>query len=197
MLADYYLEVIATDASASQIENCITKNGVRYQVALAETTDIETKSVDLVTVAQAVHWFDLPAFTIEVNRVLKPGGVLAVWTYNLTKITTIVDQIVNDLYGSVLAGYWPEERKFIETEYADIRFPFQDQSSPKFQMAQQWNLSQLIGYLSTWSAVKRYQTENGVNPVEKIYSQLSKAWGQADKQRTVIWPLTVKIWKTI
>ena len=193
-LSNYYSEVIATDASETQIKKSVAKKGVTYKVALAEDTDIESNSIDLITVAQALHWFNINAFTREVNRVLNPDGVLAIWTYNLLNIRPEIDDVVNHFYGEVLDPYWPEERKIVEDGYKDINFPFQEKQPPSFQMETYWNLQQLIGYLGTWSAVKRYQKETGVDPVDNVQDKLAGIWGQPDNIFTVKWPLTVRLW---
>ncbi len=196
LLSEYFSEVIATDASKTQIENAVQKKGITYQVATAEKTKIESDSVDLVAVAQAFHWFNIEAFSKEANRVLKNGGIIAVWTYNLLSINDEVDRIINHLYNSTLGDFWAVERKLVENGYKEIQLPFKELETPSFQMSAEWTLSQLIGYLCTWSAVKKYQQELGVNPVEEIHSKLLKAWEQPDALLPVKWPLSIRVWKT-
>jgi len=193
-LALYFREVIATDASEAQIKNTVATGGVAYKVALAESTDIEANSIDLITVAQALHWFNIGAFADEVIRVLKPDGMLAVWTYSFLNVNSAIDEIVNDFYGRVLEPYWPDERKMVEAGYKDIHFPLEEKQTPGFKMQQDWNLQQLIGYLSTWSAVKRYHKEMGKNPIEKLQQKLTPLWGQTENYKTIEWPLTVRLW---
>lgn len=194
-LSDYFSEVIATDASKTQIENAVHKNGIRYRVATAENSHIESNSIDLIAVAQAFHWFDTNAFSKEAERVLKQGGIIAIWTYNLLSIQSNIDEIIYHFYQSTLGEFWAFERKMVEDGYRDVQLPFIEIDAPQFHMSAQWNLSQLIGYLCTWSAVKKFQQELGINPVEQIHSELHKAWGQPDQLLTIKWPLGIRVWQ--
>jgi len=194
MLADLYSEVWATDASSEQIAKARQHAGVRYKVAPAEASTLRDDSVDLITVAQALHWFDIPAFTWEVCRVLKPSGVLAVWTYNLLHVSPDVDGVIMALYSDTLADYWPEERKLVESGYRDIDFPLRQLKPPSIHMRENWDFNHLTCYLSTWSAVKRYEKEQGRNPLEDCHDRLLSSWGDPEKTRLVSWPLTLRVW---
>ncbi len=194
-LSRYFSNVIATDASAAQIKNASEQSGICYRVASAEQSGIKAASIDLITVAQALHWFDIPAFALEADRVLKPGGILAVWTYNLLHVQAEIDRHVNFLYESVLGDYWPEERVMVENAYAGIRFPFDELTPPSFKMTAEWNLSQLLGYLRTWSAFKRYREAGGADPLEEKMDELVQAWGDTSLVRRVDWPLNLRVWK--
>ena len=193
-LSRHFDEVIATDASKAQIEHAIQQANINYGVALAEESHIESNTVDLITVAQAVHWFDLERFTHEVERVLKTDGVLAIWTYGLMQIRADIDAVINHLYAVTLGQYWPAERKIIENNYHDIHFPLHIQAVPPFEMQHTWNLTQVTGYLSTWSAVKHYEKAIGDNPVQQLLPQLTQLWGDADQAKPVHWPLILKVW---
>lgn len=194
-LAEYYSEAIGTDASENQIKNATQKQGVVYKVENAEHSSLDSGSADLVTVAQALHWFDIETFGKEVNRALKPGGILAVWTYGVLTITPDIDDVINHLYGPTLEPYWPPERKMVEQGYRDVTFPLQPVKAPDFTMEIKWDLAQLVGYLRTWSAVKRYEKANGENPVDEIVEKLSTLWGDADHQLATQWPLTLRLWR--
>lgn len=194
MLADYFEQVIATDASAQQISNAKTKQGVHYRLANAEHSGLDSNAADLITVAQALHWFDIDAFAKETVRVLKDGGVIAVWSYNLLGITPQIDDLVRHLYAEILRGYWPAERAIVESGYRDISLPLMEINAPTFEMTAQWSLSELVGYLCTWSASQRYQSARGINPVEIIYADLAAAWSKQPK-RDIRWPLNMRIWQ--
>ena len=196
-LVDYFDQVIATDASQSQLDNAAIKQRITYRKATAENSGIETNTVDLITVSQALHWFNLELFSQEVNRVLKDEGLLAVWTYNLLSIRENIDAAINHLYHTILANCWSAERKIVETGYCDIEFPFDEKITPEFHMTSEWNLIQLTGYLNTWSAVKSYQKKYQSNPVELIYPQLLDAWGDPLNSLTVSWPLSFRLWKKL
>ena len=87
---------------------------VEYRVAPAENSGIESGTVDLIMVAQALHWFDLDRFYAEARRVLKPNGILAASAYNLLQIDPAIDEVVNRYYHEVVGPFWPPERKLVE-----------------------------------------------------------------------------------
>lgn len=194
-LAEYFAEVIATDASEAQIRNAVAKDNICYRIASAENSGIASDSVNLITVAQAFHWFNIPAFAIEADRVLKKNGILAIWTYNLLSISKGIDEIVNHLYHSTLGEFWPFERRMVEKGYRDTQLPFKELDAPALHMSSTWRLPQLIGYLSTWSAVKKYRHTTGTHPIESLYGDIRDAWGEPDKPLPVHWPLSVRLWR--
>ena len=191
-LSSYYRRIIATDGSKQQISNAEPLENIEYAVAFETCPLIAGNSIDLVTVAQAIHWFDTNKFFDEVNRVLKPGGVLAIWGYNLLSISPDIDEIINNFYWNTLNGYWPPERKILEDQYASITIPFHELKTPSFEMIKQWDLQQLVGYLATWSAVKNYRQAEKIDPIPRLTGQLSDLWGNND-QITVTWPLTIRV----
>ncbi len=192
-LSKYFSQVLATDASASQIEQATKQQNIIYSVAVAEKTSIETGSVDLVTVAQALHWFDQEKFFLEVKRVLKPKGVLAVWSYNLLNIRSVIDDLINHFYAETLESYWPPERRMVEQGYGEIQFPFEQIETPDFVMKQEWSCSQLLGYLGTWSAVKKYKQEKGIDPVARLSEKITRLWGDPEETLKVEWPLKIRV----
>ncbi len=194
VLAEFFDEVVATDPSAGQIEHACEHPRVRYQVAPAEAVPLADGSTDLVTVAQALHWFDHPRFYDEVRRVLRPAGAIAAWGYGLAVITPEVDAVVQHLYADLLGPYWPPERRKIEERYATIPFPFAEVPDPGFAMAAEWSLDDLLGYLGTWSSAAEvhrrararsaragpggFDTPPGVpSPCDRCGGHCSCAWG--------------------
>lgn len=195
VIADYFNRVVATDISLNQIELAVLKSNVDYRVMPAEKTDIKSGSINLVTVGQALHWFNFEEFYQEVKRVCKPDAILAVWCYNLLEINEDIDIIIGHFYANILGdSYWDPERKYIEEHYETIPFPFQDLESPEFKIEVSWNLDQLLGYLNSWSAVQHYIKKNGTNPLEQVMDDLKKAWGNAESHK-VIFPIYIRIGK--
>lgn len=192
-LVCHFEHVLATDASADQIAHVTPHERIEYRVERAEDVSLEPQSVDLVTVATAVHWFDLEQFYQVVRRVGRPGGVLAVWTYYLANVNDSIDPIVEHYYANILRGYWPERFHFLAERYQTLPFPFEEIIPPKFTMQAEWELDQLVGFLDSWSATRRYQKENGSNPIEFIWQDLAAAWGDPGQRRTVRWPLYLRI----
>lgn len=192
-LAQHFHQVIATDASERQIESTEQHERVQYRVASAERSGLKDRSLDLITVAQALHWFDLPAFFVEAQRVLKADGVVAVWAYNLLTVAPEVDAVVNRFYRETTGPFWPPEREMIEAGYSTIEFPFEKTATPHFEMRASWTLEQLLGYLRTWSATQRFIGARGFDPVDSLGEELRPFWSEADEQRTVRWPLDVRV----
>jgi Methylase involved in ubiquinone/menaquinone biosynthesis len=191
-LAGHFDHVIATDASAAQIAAAVPHPRVEYRVATAERSGLATGSLDLVVVAQALHWFDVSAFNVEVARVLRPDGVLAVWTYALPVLgDRALDTELGRRHDSVRA-WWPAERRFVETGYRTLPFPFPELAAPAFDMTAQWDLARFLSYVGTWSAVTRFRDATGNDPVAAAGS-LAAAWGRTDQPRTVRWPLSLRV----
>jgi SAM-dependent methyltransferase len=191
-LASVFDRVIATDASEKQIGNAEPHERVEYRVAPAENSRIESETVDLIMVAQALHWFDLDRFYAEARRVLKPDGVLAASAYNLLHINPAIDEVINRYYYEVVGPFWPPERKLVE-QFADLPFPFHRIDPPKFEMSAQWNLDHLVGYLRTWSSTQRFISAKSNDPLTQIVDDLRAAWGAPEQIRNVIWPLSLRI----
>jgi ubiquinone/menaquinone biosynthesis C-methylase UbiE len=191
-LASVFDRVIATDTSEKQISNAQTHERVKYRVAPAEDSGIESGTVDVITVAQALHWFDLDRFYTEAQRVLKSDGVLAASAYNSLQIEPLIDEVVNRYYHDVIGPFWMPERKLVEN-FAEIPFPFHEIRPPKFAMTAQWDLDRLVGYLRTWSSSQRFVEATGSDPVEQIIDELRAAWRNPEQTREVIWPLTLRV----
>ena len=191
-LASVFDHVIATDASEKQISNAQPHERVEYRVAPAENSSIKSGTVDLIMVAQALHWFDLHHFYAEARRVLKPNGVLAASAYNLLQIEPAIDEVVNRYYYEVVGPFWPPERELVE-HFTDLPFPFHQIDPPKFEMTAQWNLNHLVGYLGTWSATQRFIAARDIDPLEQIIGELRALWGAPQQIRKVIWPLILRV----
>ncbi|MBE9041335.1 class I SAM-dependent methyltransferase [Oscillatoriales cyanobacterium LEGE 11467] len=192
-LVPYFKKIIATDASASQIENAAPHPLINYRVEPAEQTTIETHSIDLATVGQALHWFDIERFYVEVKRVLKPGGILAVWCYQLLSISEKIDPIIEEYYHQIIGEYWSPERQLIEEGYRSIDFPFEERVTPQFQMEAMWSLDRVFGYLETWSATQRFISARNSNPIDLIRDRLSDVWGDIHLSKLVRTSISMRI----
>ena len=193
-LAKHFKKVYATDASEEQIRRAILHPGVEYAVAPAEASGLGDLSVDLITCAAAVHWFDLDRFYAEANRVLKPGGILAVWTYVLQHVDEKVDNVMSHLGLEILKPYWPKEIDRVWASYDTLNLPFTPVDTPHFVAEAEWTLEEFLAYARSWSAVQRYIEKNDSDPIELVRKDVTKAWGD-HKQRTVSWDLVVKVTK--
>jgi SAM-dependent methyltransferase len=188
-LARHFDSVIATDASAQQIASAELNDRISYRVAPAEASGIDSASVDLTLVAQALHWFDIDRFFTEAKRVLKENGVLAISSYNVLQIDPEMDAIICEFYRETTGPFWPPERDLVETDYKDIKFPFAELSPTRFEMRERWNLHQLAGYLRTWSATQKFIVARGFDPVDSVAEELGRVWKDPEEVREIKWPL--------
>ena len=176
-LAEHFQVVHATDIAAEQIAAAKPHPRVTYSVAPAEHSGLAAASVDLVTVAQALHWFDVDAFYDEARRVARPGALIVVWNYPRPKfIDAQLDQSFSDFYSDVVGPYWPPERRHIEANYSTLPFPFEPVEAPPFALELDWNLQQVAGYVSSWSATARYRKSQGTDPVPQLVESLGAIW---------------------
>jgi SAM-dependent methyltransferase len=192
-LAQSFDHVLATDSSAAQVRQAGAHPRVSYAVARAEATSLADASVELITVAQALHWFDLDRFYDEARRVLTPGGVLAVWTYAKLQVDRgPIDAALGEFYTDIVGAYWPEERRLVETGYRTLPFPFEEISVDSPPMVASWSRSRLLGYVRTWSAVQRYVEATGEDPVPELAERVAAHWSDPAVSREIQWPLTVR-----
>lgn len=191
-LAAHFNRVHATDASAGQIAHATPHPRISYAVATASASALPDNSADLVTVAQALHWFADDSFYDEARRVLKPGGLLAAWSYGMIMVDgDAANAAIQHFYHQVIGPYWPPERRHVETGYRDLPFPFTRIEVPALAMQVAWPLAQLLGYLGSWSASARYREATGLDAVEALAAVLRDIWGDPAQARTVSWPLAL------
>lgn len=190
-LKAHYDAVHAIDASANQIAAAEACSGVTYCTASAEKTGLATSSADLICVAQAFHWFDADAFFGESQRVLHEDGVLAIWLYEIAEVDSLCDAVIDRLYTDIVGPFWPAERQMIDAGYADVLLPGRIIDAPSLRMSAEWTADDMLGYLRTWSACKRYRQEHGSDPVDQIEDGLRQNWG--DSAKLVSWPLPLKV----
>jgi len=192
-LAARFQNVIATDASAKQIQHAFPNKRIDYRVEPSEQTSLEPHSIDLITAGTAVHWFDFKAFYQEVRRVGKPQAVLAVWTYHLPRVRPEVDFWLEKYYRETLAGYWPDRIRYLEQLYQTLPFPFEEINPPEFEMEAEWDLNDMVGFLASWSGTRKFIEKVGRDPLDAIGASLESSWGEKDRIRKVRWPLYFRI----
>jgi ubiquinone/menaquinone biosynthesis C-methylase UbiE len=193
-IASYFSIVEATDISREQVKNSLRHPHVHYSVSPSEKTSFAENSFDLITVAQAIHWFDLPNFFHEVNRILKPDGILAIMGYSSIHVDPQIDRILSDGFYDSIDTYWAHGNRQLMDEYRSLTLPFPEiPSSRRFDIKVNWNLPHFLGYLSTWSAVKRYIAERGTDPLRPLQDALSVVWHHPDEIREVSMPVALKV----
>ncbi|MGB5132062.1 MAG: class I SAM-dependent methyltransferase [Steroidobacteraceae bacterium] len=189
-LAEFFDGVVATDASAAQLKAAETSPRVRYQCEPAERISLPDASANLIVIAQAAHWFDWPAFQSEARRVLRPGGLLALWCYGNCESERDIDRLFQDYSRNVVGPYWPRERRYVEENYRDLPLPFPEIAVPRFEMQADWDIEAVLGYLGTWSATQRCRQRSGRDPLALLAPLLTRAWGSGT--RRLQWPLVIK-----
>ena len=193
-LVRYFQQVYATDISEPQLKNALPHERILYTQQPAEKTNFQDSFFDLVIVAQAVHWFDVEAFYLEVNRVLKDQGILVITGYGKIQVSPEVDEIIDDLYSNIVGPFWDKERRYVDENYQTIPFPLKEIPSPEIENYFNWSLEQLTGYLGTWSAVQHFIKQRGYDPVKRMVPQLTEAWGNAGT-KGITFPLLLRTGK--
>lgn len=191
-LAEKFARVHATDVSEQQLRNAIRKPNITYELTRAEHTRLPGNTVDLITAAQAIHWFDFDAYYEEVRRVARSKAIIAAWAYNRLTVSPAIDAILHDLYCNILGSYWDAERRFVDESYATIPFPFKEIEAPILQMIAPWTFTQLIGYLTSWSSVQNFMERHHRNPLDAVEPKIKSLW-QDDETKEVRFPLFTRI----
>lgn len=190
-LAPHFRRVLATDASGAQLAEAEARPNVEYRVAPAESSGLADGSADLVTVAQALHWLPLDPFYAEVRRVLRPGGLLAIWGYTLPSVSDAIDALVRRLHGEIVGPYWPAGREHLDAGYSSLSFPFPEIEAPALAVEQALDGDAFEGYLRTWSAVKSFVDAQGMDPLAPLLPKFRAAWPPR-VVRAVRWPLFIR-----
>jgi SAM-dependent methyltransferase len=191
-LADDFDRVIATDTSAKQLAQATVHPRIDYRLAPAESSGLPDRAADAVTVAQALHWFDVARFYAEARRVLVPGGLIAVWTYNDAVLDDAgLDRHLRRFDREVVGPYWPAERQLVRDGYRTLPFPFAPVATPALLLVREWTLAEVAGYVRSWSATVRYATEHGTDPVMAFEADVAREWGDPATRRVIRWPLVV------
>jgi len=192
-LAERFARVEATDLSPTQLAEAEAHPRIRYRQAPGEASGLEPRSVDLVTVAQAAHWLDLPRFFAEVGRVGRPGALVAIWGYQLMQTgDERLDLEIRTFFGETVGPYWPPGRELLDAGYRGFEFPFPEVRCPTFTMTASWRFEAFGGYLSSWSAVDRYRKALAADPVPPFLARVAPLWGAPDRARAVSWPLALR-----
>ena len=190
-IAQYFKQVIATDGSAQQIANAMPRTNIDYRVATAENSGLPEHSVDLITVATAAHWFDHAAFYAEANRVARPNGILAVWSYSEARINSAIDELMEWFMYDLLHDYWPEGRWYVRNSYDNLPFPFEQIKTPQFYCDMTWTRAHWLDYIKSWSAYNRYADKHQADPLVFLLPKLELLWN-AEEHKPIRWTLHIK-----
>ena len=192
LLTPHFDLVVGSDPSRTQLASADRTSGARYFAGSSESSALGRRRVDLVTVAQALHWFDRQRFYREVTRVLSPGGAFAAWSYGLLRSTPRVDRVITRFYEETVGAWWPPERALVEKGYQNIPIPIAEVAGPPFSIEARLTLDELLGFIRTWSAVGRFIAARGHDPMPELGEALGPVWGEPAVARQISWPLTVR-----
>ena len=191
-LARSFDKVFATDISQAQIDQATAAKNIHYIVQPAEKISFPDYFFDLIVVAQAIHWFDFDRFYSEVRRTGKKDAILCVMGYGMVSVSKEIDELIDIFYQNVIGSYWDKERRYIDEYYHTIPFPFQELKTPVFEIELEWDFGHFLGYLSTWSAVKKFTAQNHYDPITELQSALEKHWEEKASKK-VHFPLLLRV----
>jgi SAM-dependent methyltransferase len=190
-LATRFARVIATDPARAQLDHADPDPRVEYRCASAEASGLPDASAELAVAAQSAHWFDWPRFVVEVGRVVRPGGLIALVTYRNAELAGDVGERLVQYYREI-ASYWPNGRVHVNNHYRDLELPWRAVPAPPIEMTARWTRDEMVGYITTWSATARLVAARGEAPLDELRRRLTASWPD-DEPREVRWPLTIKL----
>ena len=198
LLSPYFRQIIATDSSEKQLLQAVPAENITYLPGKAEQTNFADNSFDLITIAQAYHWFQFSDFAREAKRIAKPGGIIAVWGYNIPACNDdVLNRLISHFYKKIIGPYWDAERKYIDESYQTIPFDFDELPSKDFSIRVNWSKDDVAGYLGTWSSVQHFIKANNYNPVTEMAAQLSADWPSEKNEIEFVFPVFLRIGKIV
>lgn len=191
-LTPHFAKVMATDPSAEQLANAEPHARVTYRLATYDS-GLADRSVDLVTVGQALHWFALDEFFAEVRRVVMPGGVFAAFAYVHSSVSPELDFVTRHFHDITVWDHWAPEHHIIREGYRTLELPLEEVEAPPLELRTALNLDQYAGFFRTWSATQRLIQAGGEAQVREFERRLAQAWGANEQVRTVVWPMVMRV----
>ena len=192
-LTPFFDRIQATDASATQIAHAIAHERIVYSVAPAESSGLPAASVDLVTVAQALHWLDRPRFYAEARRVMKPDGIIAVFGYTWFYISPELDALIDELLLRPAAPYWLPNSQLLWDGFRTVEFPFEELPPPRLAIHLHWNLEQVLRYYLSSSGPRAAIKALGEKFLRAAEQRLREAWGNPTRTLPVVMPLGIRL----
>lgn len=190
-LATHFTRVIATDVSPSQVQYAKQHPRIEYRVAPAEASGLAADSVDLVVAAAAIHWFDLDRFYMEVDRVVRRGGLLAAWTYHVAHVGPPLDRVLWPFYRDVVARHFAPGARMVDACYEGLTLPGKQLPAPTFRVSVRWSADEVLRFVRTWSGVQSYMVATKKDPVAQIARAVRDVFG-GDSVQEVSWPLYIR-----
>ncbi len=179
--------------SPKQLSQAKPHPQIRYSVQLAEETTFADNSFSLITVAQALHWFNFEQFWPEVQRLLKPGGIFAAWSYGFPELEPQLDVILQTQLLDLLKPYWAPQNQLAIDGYQTIVLPLQELEAPAFRLAPQWILTQVLAYFQTSSATKKAIAQEGETFWEQFATMFEQAWRNVSTPKAISMNISLRI----
>jgi len=192
-VAEHFERVVATDVSEAQLRHAKAHSRVEYRMGRAESSGLPDCSVDLAVSAAAIHWFDRPRYYAELTRVLRPGGVMAAWSYHVARVSEPFGEILWPFYRDVVGPYFAPGARMVDAGYEAIEFPGAPLTPPRFDSIVHWTLAQTVEFIRTWSGVHAYIAATGEDPVPDVERRLRSLFGGEDAVREIRFPLHLRV----
>jgi SAM-dependent methyltransferase len=197
-LAAHFAQVIATDPAQAQLDAATRHDHVEYRRAPAEASGLPDACADLAVAAQAAHWFEWPRYVAEVERVARPGALVALVSYGIVDIDSgaggagDAGAIVARYYRDDAGPHWPPGRHHVENGYRDLAWPWPEVAAPALAMRASWTREELCGYVATWSATVKLVDVEGPGRYDALCASLARVWPDGER-REIRWPLAIRL----
>ncbi|KAK4319005.1 hypothetical protein Pmani_010090 [Petrolisthes manimaculis] len=182
ILTSHFKHVTGLDISQAQINQANTLNDnphVSFKVSGAESLPFAATSLQLVTAGQACHWFDMKKFYDEVDRILVPGGVLALYGYLFpepinTRADNKLKEILKQVYKEELSGYIQKgsEDVYLNNykldKYNMIYYKHSQIRDESHYTDRTVTVADLTGYIGTWSGLQNFRQDKGEEAAQKV-----------------------------
>jgi hypothetical protein len=195
-LADHFEHVFASDISEGQLRHAPQKPNIEYLKVPAEDSGLPENSCDLITVAQAIHWFDFDGFYAEVKRTAKKDALLAVIGYGIVQTNEQLNPLIDKFYNYAFGCYFNDNRRYVDEHYQKIPFPFEEIDTPEFSISYKWSRDELEGYFNSWSTVQKFKENDGFNPVDNFMDELNPFW-KKDERKKVTFPVFLRLGRIV
>ena len=189
-LASRFARVVATDVSASQLSHAKPHPRIEYRVGSAEDSGLPASSVDVAVAAAAIHWFDLDRFYAEVGRVIRPGGVLAAWSYHVAHVSPPLGEILRPFYEGLVGPYFAAGARMVDARYTGLKLPGDELTPPPLSVSVRWSAEDVLRFIRTWSGVHAYVAAKNEDPVDRIATAIRDAFG--DRAFDLSFPLYIR-----
>lgn len=197
-LAKRFKTIYATDISDDQLSKApkLSNLALRKNAGHEAPSEIADGSLDLITAAQAAHWFNPQAFVSMAKKKLKPNGVIAIWGYGVLRPQDeTLARVLHDftLGADGLGPFWDPEILMIREEYKNYPWPFDEIPAPNIQLTVRWTLPEALGYFKSWSATQKFITAHGEQALANMAQKPIAAWGAPEIAQDLFVKISIRL----